>query len=88
MTAPSSTFIPPNELASYYDILRASVPPANPSFITPGYTVASLPAPSASLAGARAYVTDAAAPSFLGSLTGGGAVVCPVFCNGTAWVAG
>lgn len=50
------------------------------------YTVATLPA--AGTAGRRAYVTDATAPTFLGALTGGGSVVCPVFDNGTAWVAG
>jgi hypothetical protein len=50
------------------------------------YTVATLPA--AGTAGRRAYVTDALAPTFLGAMTGGGAVICPVFDNGTAWVAG
>jgi len=50
------------------------------------YTVATLPA--AGTAGRRAYVTDATAPTWLGALTGGGAVVTPVFDNGTAWVAG
>lgn len=50
------------------------------------YTVATLP--TAGTAGRRAYVTDATAPTFLGTLTGGGAVVTPVFDNGTAWVAG
>ena len=49
-----------------------------------GYTVATLPA--AGTAGRRTYVTDALAPVYLGTLTGGGAVVCPVFDNGTAWV--
>lgn len=49
------------------------------------YTVAALPT---GVAGARAWVTDASAPTFLGALTGGGAVVTPVFHNGTAWVAG
>lgn len=49
-----------------------------------GYTVATLPA--AGTAGRRTYVTDALAPTFLGGLTGGGAVVSPVFDNGTAWV--
>lgn len=53
---------------------------------TKGYTVATLPA--AGTAGRRAHVTDATAPTFLGALTGGGAVVCPVFDNGTAWVSG
>jgi hypothetical protein len=49
-----------------------------------GYTVATLPA--AGTAGRRTYVTDALAPVYLATLTGGGAVVCPVFDNGTAWV--
>lgn len=49
-----------------------------------GYTVATLPA--AGTAGRRTYVTDALAPTFLGTLTGGGSVVSPVFDNGTAWV--
>jgi hypothetical protein len=49
-----------------------------------GYTVATLPA--AGTAGRRTYVTNALAPTFLGTLTGGGSVVCPVFDNGTAWV--
>lgn len=51
---------------------------------TAGYTVATLPA--AGTAGRRAYVTDATAPTYLGALVGGGAVVCPVFDNGSAWV--
>ena len=47
------------------------------------YTVASLPA---GITGMFAVVTDATAPTYLGALTGGGSVVCPVFYNGTAWV--
>lgn len=55
-------------------------------FVQPkGYTVATLPA---GILGERAYVTDAVAPTYLGTLTGGGAVVCPVFFNGAAWVSG
>lgn len=50
---------------------------------TGGYTVATLPA---GVVGDRAYVTDATAPTYLGALTGGGAVVCPVFKNASAWV--
>lgn len=48
-----------------------------------GYTVATLPY---GVEGARTFVKDATTPTFLGALTGGGAVVCPVFYNGTAWV--
>jgi len=50
---------------------------------TGGYTVATLPA---GVVGDIAYVTDATAPTYLGALIGGGAVTCPVFFNGTAWV--
>ena len=50
---------------------------------TTAYTVATLPT---GFQGARAYVTDATLPTYLGTLTGGGSVVCPVFYNGTAWV--
>lgn len=52
------------------------------------FTVATLPATAATgmFTGAMAYVTDATAPTYLGALTGGGAVVCPVFYNGSAWV--
>jgi len=50
------------------------------------YTVTTLPA--AGTQGRKAWVTDALSPTFLGTLTGGGAVVTPVFDNGTAWVAG
>lgn len=51
-----------------------------------GYTVATLPA--AGTQGRRAWVTNALAPTFLAAPVGGGAVVCPVFDNGTAWVVG
>ena len=47
------------------------------------YTVATLPTPTGT---AFAVVTDATAPTYLGALTGGGSVVCPVFFNGTIWV--
>ena len=47
------------------------------------YTVSSLPAGTV---GDRAYVTDATSPTYLGTLKGGGAVKCPVFYNGSAWV--
>ena len=50
------------------------------------YTVATLPA--AGTQGRRSWVTNALAPTFLSAPVGGGAVVCPVFDNGTAWVVG
>lgn len=48
-----------------------------------GYTVATLPTGTI---GDTAYVTDATAPTYLGTLVGGGAINTPVFYNGTAWV--
>jgi hypothetical protein len=54
------------------------------SFRLKGYTVATLPTATQ---GDTAYVTDAVNPTYLGTLTGGGTVVTPVFYNGTAWVA-
>ena len=48
------------------------------------YTVATLPTGTQ---GDNAYVTDALAPTFLATVVGGGSVVCPVFYNGTNWVA-
>lgn len=48
------------------------------------YTVATLPVIVSGTA--YATVSDATAPTYLGTLIGGGSVVCPVFYNGTAWV--
>jgi len=59
---------------------------------TDGYTVATLPLPTTSLRGTRAYVTDAIAPigetvpKFMDLAIGGGTIVCPVFCTGLVWV--
>lgn len=50
----------------------------------PSYTVGTLPTGSQ---GDIAYVTDATSPTYLGTLTGGGSTVCPVFFDGTNWVA-
>jgi hypothetical protein len=51
---------------------------------TGGYTVATLPA--AGTAGRRAYVTNALTPTYGSAVVGGGAVVIPVFDNGTIWI--
>jgi len=50
------------------------------------YTVATLPA--AGTQGRRAWVTNALTPTFGSVVVGGGAVVIPVFDNGTAWIVG
>ena len=51
----------------------------------PHYTVATLPAASAAYANCMAVVTDATLPTYNGALVGSGAVVVPVFCDGTSW---
>jgi hypothetical protein len=47
------------------------------------YTVATLPT---GVQGDTAYVTDASVPTYLGTVVGGGSVVCKVFYNGTNWI--
>jgi len=56
-----------------------------PVQIARGYTVAALPT---GVVGQRAYVTDAASPSFGSAVSGGGSVVIPVFRNASAWIVG
>jgi hypothetical protein len=67
--------------------LALKAPLAAPVFTsttnTAGYTVAGLPT---GVTGARAYVTDATAPTSLATVTGGGAVTVPVFYDGTNWI--
>jgi hypothetical protein len=47
--------------------------------------VASLPTCNSSSKGMLYAVSDATSPTYNGTLTGGGAVSVPVYCNGTAW---
>lgn len=63
---------------------------ASDTLSTNGYTVAALNTafPPADNAGMRAYVTDSTGQAFRITLIGGGAVVCPAFCNGVSWIAG
>jgi hypothetical protein len=58
-----------------------------PTNNTTGYTVATLPT---GVTGARTFVTNTVACTFLGALVdaGGGGVFCPVIYNGSAWVGG
>lgn len=49
------------------------------------YTVGTLPAAATAGAGARACVTDALAPVFLGIIVGGGAIFTGVICDGANW---
>jgi hypothetical protein len=53
------------------------------------FKVAGLPPTGGSQqVGDGAIVTDATAPAFAAAVAGGGAVICPVFWNGTAWACG
>ena len=54
----------------------------------PIYTVATLPSASDAGVGARAFVSDANAPSFGATVAGGGAVKVPVYSDGTNWKVG
>ncbi len=84
-------FVPPGAvrwlISSGVDVIPIA-PPVWPGVSGAVLTVSALPAASSALRGARAIVSDATAPTFAGTLTGGGAVVCPVYCDGAAWRAG
>jgi hypothetical protein len=50
------------------------------------YTVDALPACNASFEGQMEGVSDAAAPTYLGTVTGGGNVHAAVYCDGKNWI--
>jgi hypothetical protein len=52
------------------------------------YTVATLPSAVTSGVGARSFVSNALAPVFGSTVAGGGAVVTPVYSDGTNWKVG
>lgn len=56
--------------------------------VTGSTTVASLPSASTAGAGARSFVTDANATTFLSTVAGGGANKVPVVSDGTNWLIG
>ncbi len=57
--------------------------------VTTYYTIGTLPAPSAALKAARAYVTDGLVATGFGvAVAGSGAQGLPVFCDGTSWLYG
>lgn len=65
--------------SNYYGLVM------NSTVVLKVYTVATLP--NDALAGSIAYVSDAVACTFVTTPTGSGSVKCPVFYNGSAWVA-
>lgn len=51
------------------------------------YTISGLPTCSSANEGLRVFVTNGAtSPTYLASVSTTGAVVVPVFCNGSGWV--
>jgi hypothetical protein len=56
--------------------------------VTGATTVSGLPAAATAGAGARAFVTDANATTFLSTVAGGGANKVPVVSDGTNWLIG
>jgi hypothetical protein len=57
-----------------------------PLTISQGYTVAGLPTCNTASKGARAFVTDAANPTWNSPVTGGSSNTIGVLCNGNTWV--
>ena len=61
----------------------------NGSYVqTPSMTVTNLPSAATAGAGARAFVTDATATTFLSTVAGGGSNKVPVVSDGTNWLIG
>jgi hypothetical protein len=80
-----------NVLRLYFNRIDALTTQLMASGIVPpltNYTVATLPSAATSGTGARAFVTDATAPTFGATVAGGGAVAVPVYSDGTNWKVG
>jgi len=73
-----------NKLQVSGDVSVSGIIKAGAQIRLKSYTVATLPTGTQ---GDTAYVTDALTPAYLVTVVGGGAVVTPVFYNGTNWVA-
>ncbi|MFC2255106.1 hypothetical protein ACETRX_36610 [Labrys portucalensis] len=81
-TATNFLFLHPSTGSGDNDVVRANVPVR-----LPAYTVASLPACNASIAGGVTYVTDAMTPAYNSALSGGGTTRTLAMCNGSQWTA-
>jgi len=80
-----------NVLRLYFNRLDAILDQLKTDEIIPplsNYTVATLPSAATSGKGARAFVTDALAPTFGATVVTGGAVAVPVYSDGTNWKVG
>jgi hypothetical protein len=72
---------------SVYGVANVGINVTNPIVTTPT-TVGVLLAAATAGAGARSFVTDATATTFLSIVVGGGANGVPVVSNGTSWLIG
>jgi hypothetical protein len=80
-----------NILRLYFNRVDAILDQLKTSGIQPplvNYTVATLPFAVDAGKGARAFVTDALAPTFGATVVTGGAVAVPVYSDGTNWKVG
>lgn len=80
-----------NTAATYRDLKLRNLLAGggNGSYVqTPSMTVANLAAASTAGSGARAFVTDATATTFLSTVAGGGSNKVPVVSDGTNWLIG
>lgn len=80
-----------NVLRLYFNRVDAILDQLKTDNIIPAltnYTVATLPSAVTSGKGARAFVTDALAPTFGATVVTGGAVAVPVYSDGTNWKVG
>jgi hypothetical protein len=80
-----------NVLRLYFNRIDALNTQLTASGVMPpltNYTVATLPSAATSGKGARAFVTDALAPTFGATVVTGGAVAVPVYSDGTNWKVG
>ena len=80
-----------NVLRLYFNRLQSILGQMDASNIIPPttmFTVATLPSATVSGAGARSFVSNALAPVFGATVADGGAVVTPVYSDGTDWKVG
>jgi hypothetical protein len=80
-----------NVLRLYFNRIDGILDQLKTSGIQPpltNYTVLGLPFASVAGKGARAFVTDALAPTFGATVVTGGAVATPVYSDGTNWKVG
>ena len=80
-----------NILRLYFNRIDALTTQLMASGVVPpltNYTVATLPSAVTSGTGARAFVTDALAPTFGATVVTGGSVAVPVYSDGTNWKVG